>query len=47
MNIVLLMTTTVNIFENVSWLSQKNKQERIKMYGKKIMKLIKVKLARV
>lgn len=40
MNIVLLMTTTVNIFENVSWLSQKNKQERIKMYGKKIMKWV-------
>ena len=38
MNIVLLMTTTVNIFDNVSWLSQKNKQERLKMYGKKIMK---------
>ena len=38
MNIVLLMTTTVNIFQNVSWLSQRNKQERLKMYGKKIMK---------
>lgn len=38
MNIVLLMTTTVNIFDNVSWLSQKNKQERLKMYGKKIIK---------
>ena len=38
MDIVLLMTTTVNIFDNVSWLSQKNKQERLKMYGKNIMK---------
>ena len=40
MNIVLLMTTTVNVFENVSWLSQKNKEERLKMYGKKIMKWV-------
>ena len=38
MNIVLIMTTTVNIFDNVSWLNQRNKQERLKMYGKKIMK---------